>query len=192
MNPADTLGALIDALDAALIPYMLAGSFASSLHGLARSTADIDVVIDPPPGGVEQFVAALETDRFYVPLEGARRAAETRDQFNVIDKHTGWKIDLIVRKDRPFSVAEFDRRIPATVLGVSVFVASAEDTVLSKLEWSLTTGSERQARDVADVLRIRRSDIDDAYLDRWAGDLGVVRLLANARERAGTGGSGPE
>jgi len=30
----------------------------------------------------------------------------------VIDNETGWKVDLIVRKDRPFSEAEFERRVP--------------------------------------------------------------------------------
>jgi len=35
-------------------------------------------------------------------------AVQQRDMFNRIDTSTGWKVDLIVRKDRPFSVMEFE------------------------------------------------------------------------------------
>ena len=103
MSADNTLHAVIQALDAASIPHMVAGSFASSLHGLARSTADIDLVIDPAPGSVERFLAGLDRDRFYADEFTAREAVGRRDQFNVIDTRTGWKVDLIVRKDRPFS-----------------------------------------------------------------------------------------
>ena len=40
MTTADTLRCIVEALDRAGIGHMLAGSFASSLHGLARTTAD--------------------------------------------------------------------------------------------------------------------------------------------------------
>lgn len=186
MTSATTLRTIVHALDRASIPHMLAGSFASSFHGLARTTADNDLVIDPPPSAIEGFVAGLDAHRYHVPLESAQRAVQARDHFNLIDNRTGWKIDLIVRRDRPFSVAEFDRRAPVTVMGVAVFVASAEDTVLSKLEWSKLSDSERQLQDAVEVLRIRRPDLDAGYLDRWAADLGVVDLLVAARAAAGS------
>jgi hypothetical protein len=47
----------------------------------------------------------------------------------------GWKIDLIIRKSRPFSEEEFRRRELVNLQGRSLFVASAEDVVVSKLEW---------------------------------------------------------
>ncbi len=49
----------------------------------------------------------------------------------MIDTTSGWKVDLIMRKDRPFSRAEFARRRPTEVLGVGVFLATPEDTVLA-------------------------------------------------------------
>jgi hypothetical protein len=59
------------------------------------------VAIDPEPDAVEIFVAAFPVDRFYVG--NAVSAAEHRDMFNIIDVTSGWKVDLIVRKDRPYS-----------------------------------------------------------------------------------------
>lgn len=183
MTSVDTLRDVVAALDAVGIPHMLAGSFASSLHGVARTTADIDLVIDPPATAIDCLLTRLDRGRFYID-EGAAKTLRPGDQFNVVDTFTGWKVDLVHVRDRPFSAMEFARRSAATVVGVEVFVATAEDTVLAKLEWSTVSGSGRQVQDVIDLLRVRRDDLDDAYLDRWAEELGLALHLASARRAA--------
>lgn len=60
------------------------------------------------------------------------------------------------------------------VLGVDAFVATAEDTIVAKLEWSkLSGGSERQRRDVAGILASVGDALDHRYLERWVRDLGL-------------------
>lgn len=184
MTSTETLRLVVEALNAAAIEHMLAGSFASSLHGMARTTADIDLVIDPTPTSIGEFLTHLDTERFYVDPPTARTSVAARDQFNVVDIMNGWKVDLIIRKDRAFSAAEFRRRVPATVLGVKTSVATAEDTVLAKLEWAARGASDRQVRDAVGILRIQRDRVDDDYLDRWAEPLGVAALLEQARREA--------
>jgi hypothetical protein len=181
MSADQTLRGVVAALDDAGIAHMLAGSFASSLHGVARTTADIDLVVIAEPASIDRLLVELDRDRFYVD-EGAAREVVPGGQFNLIDKKTGWKVDLVHIRDRPFSVAEFARRVPATILGVPVFVATAEDTVLAKLEWSKASGSDRQVQDVVDLLRVRGPDLDDDYLDRWADELGIADLLRSVRD----------
>ncbi len=185
MTAGGTLHDVVGALSAASVPHMLAGSFASSLHGRARSTADIDLVVDPTQESLARFLDALGTDRFYVDAERARTAVADRDRFNVLDLARHWKVDLVVRKDRPFSLSEFARRTSVVVLGVPTFAATAEDTVLAKLEWSSIGGSQRQIDDAAEILRLRSDELDDSYLDHWAPHLGITALLQRARERAG-------
>lgn len=187
MTSASTLKAVVDSLDAAAIPHMVAGSFASSLHGLARSTADIDIVLDPTNDALDDFVEGLDPVRFYVDRASARRALIQRDQFNVVDLQTGWKVDPIVRKDRPFSASEFRRRTSTEIFGVTTFVATAEDTIIAKLEWTSIGGSDRQGRDVVEILRIQRGDLDDGYLDHWAVELGLSDQLDQARRAARDG-----
>lgn len=82
---------------------MLTGSFASSLHGLTRATQDIDLVISPSESQLRDLVGSLPPEVYYVDLEEALDALRHRSQFNVIDLDTGWKVDLIIRRDRPFS-----------------------------------------------------------------------------------------
>jgi hypothetical protein len=167
---------MVRALDAAGIPYMVAGSFASTFHGIPRTTQDIDMIIEPSGSKLKVFVAALPPKEYYVSEDAALDALRHQSQFNVIDMATGWKADLIVRKSRPFSAEEFRRRVSARLLGLEVFVATPEDTILAKLEWAAMSGSERQLRDVGGVIDVKRGELDLAYIERWAGELGVADL----------------
>src|SRR5687768_4478546 len=110
-TPQDLLRAMQDALRTARIDYMVVGSFASSVHGVPRTTHDLDLVIDPSPAQLATFVAALDPDLYYVDADVARDALQRRSMFNVIDTYSGWKVDFVIRKDRPFSIEELERRI---------------------------------------------------------------------------------
>ena len=153
------------------------------MHGLPRATQDIDIVIDPLSlADLERLVRAMPDEDYYVDLEAAREAHRDRSMFNVIDQSSGWKVDFILRKNRPFSREEFARRACVPLLGVSMFVASPEDTIVSKLEWSkLAGGSERQRRDVAGVLSSTGDRIDLAYVERWVAELDLSEEWDAAR-----------
>ncbi len=163
-------------LDSTAIPFMVAGSFASSVHGLPRTTQDIDLVIDPPSfDALACAVNALERAAYYADLGAAHDAFLRRSMFNVIDMSSGWKFDLILRKNRPFSVSEFKRRTTTSLLGVPVCIATAEDTIVAKLEWSKDSGgSERQRRDVAGILAMNDASLDIDYIERWVKSLGLA------------------
>ena len=151
MNPDEqALAGVIRALDLLAIPYMVTGSVASSYHGRPRATHDADIVIDPAPDQLERLVLGLAAAGFYVDQETARDALRRRLQFNVIETGSACKIDLIICKQRPFSREELARRRPAQLpLGVAA-MATPEDTILSKLEWSRKAGgSEKQIGDAA-------------------------------------------
>ena len=103
MSSADVFRRIVAALNQAEIPFMLTGSFASSWHGLTRATQDIDLVIASDEDRLRDLIVLLPADQYYVDLDAALDALQRRSQFNVIDLATGWKIDLVVRRDRPFS-----------------------------------------------------------------------------------------
>ena len=96
----EAVARLVRRLEALGIPYMVAGSFASSHHGLPRATNDADVVVDPSPEALDDLLAALAADGYYVDARTAREALRARRLFNVIDPETAFKVDLIVRKER--------------------------------------------------------------------------------------------
>lgn len=113
-------------------------------------------------------------------------ALSQQTMFNIIDTESGYKLDLILRKDREFSRQEFQRRREVTLLGTRAFMVSPEDSILSKLEWSREGASERQFLDALTVARTQGDSLDRNYLVRWAADLGLAseleRLLAEAQK----------
>jgi hypothetical protein len=170
------LARVAGALQEASVPYMVAGSFASSHHGAPRATQDIDIVADPTFESLDGFLRAMKGDDVYIDADVAREEFKRRGQFNIIDGSTAWKVDIIFRKARPFSKEEMSRRLPARVLGVDVFVATVEDTILAKLEWSKLGSSERQRDDVRAILRTQGALLDLAYIERWLDELGIRDL----------------
>lgn len=183
----EVVAQIVLALEAAGIPYMLTGSFASSYYGVPRSTQDLDVVISPTSEQLDLLLSSLPPDHYYVSDEAARDALRRRTQFNVIDLASGWKIHLILRKGRPFGLTEFERRVAVQALGLSLQMASAEDVVLSKLEWSARSGSERQLVDVAGILKTRGEGLDTVYVEKWVDALGLQSQWLAAQRLAGLG-----
>ena len=184
MTLSELLAAIGERLAAAGIPYMVTGSVASSFHGEPRATRDIDIVIESTPEALDTFVRALAPDQFYVDLDAARSALAARSQFNVIETASGWKVDLVIRKDRPFSIEEFARRRPAELLGTATYVASAEDLVIAKLEWAKAAESERQLRDVAAILAVSGDGMDYPYVERWVAALELEEEWSQVRKQA--------
>jgi predicted nucleotidyltransferase len=179
------VGRALHALQAAEVPYMLVGSFASAFHGSPRTTQDIDVVIAPTLGSLQKLIKQFPEDEYYVSRDAALQAYGAETLFNVVDFRTGWKIDFIICKSREYNVQEFARRQEAELLGARLYVASAEDVVLSKLEWAKQTESERQIRDVAGILWTKGDSLDREYLRRWIQPLNISEQLVKALNEAG-------
>lgn len=176
MTQEEFLVRMARCLEEAGIPFMVAGSHGSSFYGRPRATHDADLVIDPTPQQLGRFMDLLGSD-YYVSRPAAEDALRRRSLFNVIDFTSGWKADLIVRKDRPFSAEEFRRRQPVRLYGRSLPLASPEDIILTKLEWNRITPSERQRTDALEVAVACKDTLDRAYLRHWAPSLGVAEAL---------------
>ena len=177
------------ALDAAGVRYFLGGSVASALYGEARSTRDVDLVAAMLPPHVEAFLAALG-DGFYADAATIRTAVATRRSFNIIHLDTMVKVDIFIFKADAFGRSQFARRTARQLSqddSASIYVASAEDTVLAKLQWYRQGGgvSDRQWTDVLGVLKVQGTTLDRAYLEEWARELGLTDLLRRALDDAG-------
>jgi hypothetical protein len=185
MSLEDVLRRITTAFERAGIRYMLTGSFASAHYGVLRSTQDIDFVIDATPAQLRAFVESLSAAEYYSDIDSALKALNQQSMFNVIDHATGWKVDLIIRKSRPFSVEEFGRRQSVNLHDVPLFMASAEDVIISKLEWAKLAQSRRQIDDAAAILRARWKSIDKAYLEKWVAQLNLLQELHEAKKTLG-------
>jgi hypothetical protein len=172
------------------IPYLIGGSMASSAYGVPRTTADVDLVIELSADQIDGLARALEND-FYVSRDAMFEAVRDRRSFKALHLETGFMLDFFVRGDARFDRMEFDRRVPLRVRddGLALFFKMAEDTVLRKLQWYRSGGevSDQQWKDIVGVLEVCSDELDRAYMERWARELGVRDLLARARQEATDG-----
>jgi hypothetical protein len=171
------------------IAYALGGSMASSVYGVPRYTHDADITAEPFPGKEAQLAAAFRED-FYLSESAIRDAVRLRSSFNIINTSIGFKVDVFVRKDRPFEQSAMSRRVALELPdapGQPIVLHTPEDVILFKLWWFRlgNLASEQQFRDIIGVLQVQAGKLDDAYLDHWAADLGVTDLLGRARQDAG-------
>ena len=179
----------VDLLDRLGVPWYVGGSVASTVHGRFRATNDIDVIASLNEEHAADVRRALDSDH-YVDEDSIREAVRRRSSFNLVHFGTGLKIDVFVPPDSEFQAAMHGRREPEAI-GTGrgarrIWIASAEDTVLSKLVWYRRGGgvSERQWADVLGVVELRDRELDIEYLRRWASGLGVADLLERALAEA--------
>jgi len=176
---------LFQTLDRLGISYAIGGSFASSVHGVARATQDIDVVIDLGANQIRDFCHALSAE-FYVDEGAAAEAVGRGRSFNLIHFDAGLKIDLFVASRHPFGSDQLAHRRPeaTAILGgepIQVSVISAEDILLAKLLWYQEGGnvSERQWNDLVNLVLAQGDRLDRQYLALQAKRFGVDDLLVH-------------
>ncbi|HVB62773.1 MAG TPA: hypothetical protein VNE61_16390 [Ktedonobacteraceae bacterium] len=182
---------VIEALERLDMSYYIGGSVASSIYGIARADFNIDIVADLKLEHVQPLVRSLEAD-YYIDADTVKDAIRRKSSFSAIHLETMLKVDVFILKSRPFDQEAFRRMRQEKLTEDSspVSIVSAEDIILNKLEWYRMGGevSDRQWGDVLGVLKVQGTNLDLAYLRRWAAALNVTDLLERALDDAGLAG----
>jgi hypothetical protein len=188
MNDSNELTAVIDAVISALrrheIPYYVTGSFASSVHGEFRATADIDLVAAIEPAVLPALMREWDL-AFVADAAQALSALASGTSFNLIHRTTYLKVDFFPC-DTAFNRSALDRAVTIQVPGAAeaLRVSSLEDILLAKLRWYRLGGesSAVQRRDVRQLVELNRGTLDVSYLRHWSAVLGVEDLLTTVLE----------
>jgi len=173
------------------VPYALGGSLASSLIGEPRSTVDVDMAVRLDAASGDDLLERV-SDEFYVPVDLARAAILAHSSFNLIDTANALKVDIFVVGDGLLDRMQIERRFLVEMPGVDsgIWVTSAEDQVLRKLDWFRQGGSisDRQWRDVVGILRVLGDALDVDYLQTMARTCGLIDDLDAALREVGIAG----
>ncbi|NIR52244.1 hypothetical protein GWO43_26995 [candidate division KSB1 bacterium] len=173
------------------IDYQIGGSIASSVYGVPRSTLDADLVADIRPKHIHLLVNKLESN-YYIDELMIREAIKTSGSFNLVHYQSTMKIDVFIPKPRAYDKESLQRRrqqpLDETKKRAKFYLVSPEDIILNKLEWYRLGNelSDRQWNDVLGVLKVQKDRLDIGYLQRWALELGILDLLNQAFEDAGS------
>lgn len=160
----ESLAALVSALNAARVRYVVVGGLAVVAHGYLRATADVDLVLALDPENTRRAVAALE-DLGYRPTvpvsirdfaEAAKRRVWREDKGAVVlrlhsDRHPTLPVDLFI--DEPFDFAEVVHA--ALTLEIADGLAVTFVGLEHLLEMKRAAGRPQDVADVHQLERIR-------------------------------------
>jgi hypothetical protein len=173
---------VINALDDLGLSYYIGGSIASSAYGMARSTLDVDLVLELETFHIQPLVNKLKSE-YYIKSEMINNAIKEKTSFNIIHLKSMLKIDVFILKDQVYPKKAFERKtkdkLDDEAGSINIYLCSPEDIILHKLEWFKSGGevSERQWLDILGVIKIQFEKLDKDYLKYWAKQLGVFNLL---------------
>lgn len=179
---AAALEPVISAFDDLGLSYYIGGSIASSAYGIARSTLDVDLVLELETFHIQPLVNKLKGE-YYIESEMINDAIKEKTSFNIIHLKSMLKIDVFILKDQLYSKTAFERKtkdkLDDEADSIIIYLCSPEDIILHKLEWFKSGGevSERQWLDILGVIKVQFIKLDKEYLTMWAKQIGVFSLL---------------
>lgn len=180
IDELEVLRIVINRLEFAGLRYMVTGSIAANFYTTPRMTRDIDLVIELDEKDIEKFHSLFSSD-FYIDQESIKNALYERGSFNIIHTEGIIKVDFIVRKETEYRRLEFERRRVIEFEGISLYVTSPEDLVLSKLYWAKESLSETQLRDIRNLLKTV-SDMNMDYVEEWVKKLELEEVYREVRK----------
>jgi hypothetical protein len=172
--PADALDAafaVVDALDAAAIPYALGGALALGVWAIPRGTNDVDVNVFVEPAELDRLFEALRAAGAAVQTESARRAA-TRD--GAFEAWMGpYRVDVFT-PSIPYSEEARRTRRTHTIEGRTIRVLAPESLAVFKMLFF-------RPKDLVDVESLLA--VQGASLDRAAVRRALVEAMGDDDER---------
>jgi hypothetical protein len=180
VTPDAAVVAVIDALEAAGIPYMLVGSLASNVHGIPRSTQDADLVIDVAPDRLTDLARVLPAP-LSLDDQSAFEGVTGTTRHVIRLAGSAFVCELFHLSDDPHDQDRFKRRKSIPALGRHPWIATAEDMIVTKLRWSLEAGRVKDREDIRNIIAVRGTRLDWPYIEHWSERHGTRGLLDELR-----------
>lgn len=180
MTGEEATTAVIAALDAAGIPYMLVGSFASNFYGVPRATEDADLVVELGTRPISEFVDhlglgfRLEPQMYFELITGTTR--------HVVEVAAiPFTLELFRLSDDPHDQERFGRRRRVRLFDREIFLPTVEDVVITKLRWFLGGQRPKDRQDARDVIAVQGERMAWDYVYSWCDQHGTRELLDEIR-----------
>ena len=91
-------------------------------------------------------------------------------------------VELFDLTDDRHDRERFARRQLVDVLERTVAVSTPEDVIINKLRWWQRAGRRKDVDDARNVLAVQRARLDQDYLRRWCGELGLLEILDDVEQ----------
>ncbi|GEM_PF-579447 len=154
---------IVLALESEKIDYMIVGGFAVSYHNRARTTNDIDLILQIHPHQVSKILKHFPQWQAFE--ESFKEDVASGLMFNITDFDTGIRYDFMTFQDSEYECSAFERCELVSFFGIKCYMSSKEDLIVSKFRWYNISSSDKQMEDLQFLLLDKTLDMD--YLKLW-------------------------
>jgi hypothetical protein len=188
---AEFVKLVMGALETAGVEYLIGGALAAWTWGEPRATQNVDMVVNIPIEAIGKLSKELEKRDMLIPPEVILDTIlEERADLPIspIHRYSGFKADLYpVRQGDELRRSAFERRkrVDFGPPFGEVFVHSPEDLILYKLLYFSLSQQSKHARDIAAILRAKRGQLEEAYIEYWVDRLGLRAIWEELRRGVG-------
>jgi hypothetical protein len=183
MNTDDIVFAVIDFLNEHDVPYMLVGSLATNVYCVPRSTEDGDVVVQSNIVQIARQISQTHAGVHFDPQVSFESVTATKKVVLRTTGH-GFEIELFQLSNDEHDQMRFSRRIQVKTMDRTVWVASLEDMIVTKLRWSLQAGREKDISDARNLIGAQFEIVDWPYAESWCDRHGTRELLERLKQEA--------
>jgi len=183
MNQTDALTQFICDLNSLGAPYMITGAYAVSYFGLPRTTHDLDIVIEVKLADLGRFFRTFRKG-YLVDNNMAENAVQYKTHFTIIHEKSDLRIDLWILKGTAGEAKKFERRKKVSLFGAATFIISAEDMLLTKLEWFGRSKNTKHLDDAVGIIKVQGGKLNKVYLKGIIEKSGLKKYWNMAVERA--------
>jgi hypothetical protein len=184
MNSEFAVQAIIEACTDLNIPFMIVGSLSSNYYGIARSTRDADVVVSMDAVDIPTLVRRLGPD-FRLDPQPSFECVTMSSRYVLHIAGLNFTVELFLLSDDPYHQERFRRRVAVTILDRPAWVPTAEDVVVTKLQWYHIDRRWKDLEDVRAVADVQGDRLDWSYIETWCDRHGSRKHLDALRETLG-------
>lgn len=169
---------IIEALEAEQVPHMLAGSFASMVYGIPRSTKDVDFVVELEEPAFSRLMTKLEPHFELDPQQYLETSTWTR-RYILKARRSAFKVEFFLKSEDPHHLIQWSRRrtVFNNILQHHVTMPTAEDVIVQKIRW----GRPQDRIDAENVMDVQSPNLDWSYIEHWCDQHGKRALLDEIR-----------
>lgn len=180
MNTDEIVFTVVDYLNEYQVPYMIVGSLATNVYCVPRSTEDGDFVVQTNVAQLARQISQHHSRVYFDPQLAFESVTATKKVVLRTEGH-GFEVELFELGDDEHDQTRFSRRIQVETAGRSVWVASLEDMIVTKLRWSQHAGREKDISDARNLIGVQREYVDWPYVESWCDRHGTREVLERLR-----------
>lgn len=154
------------------IEYVVVGGVAVMYHGVPRTTVDIDFIIQLDDSAIPAFVDFLNSKGFTASTEDLRAALDEKSHSTFFFKKSLLRLD-IQGVNSEFDKMTLERAFSVDMLGSSVMIGSAEDTLVNKILFR----GEQDMRDALGIFARNQENLNFGYIKSTCTMLGIEDFL---------------